>query len=248
MDDAGWIARTVRAALGDALALVLPISCAGCDAEDTALCEACAQELRPLPTLRNGEVPVWSGLDFSGVPARVIRALKQEGRTGLARDLAPALSAAVAEVAASLPLEQRDRLVFVPVPTSRAAYRRRGYRVVELIARRAGLPTRRMLRAIRVTADQRELGIRARRANVAGAMAARPADGLHVIVLDDVITTGATVREAVRALEEAGAVVIGAATVAATARRPGRIRLTADARHIPSADMGSSRDTGSAPD
>lgn len=221
VSDVGWMIRTVREALADALVLLLPTSCAGCDDPDIALCERCAVALEPRVSRRSGDVPVWSGLPFADVPARVIRALKEDGRTGLARVLAPALSAAVTGASASVPASARAGVVLVPVPTSRAAYGRRGYRVVDLVARRAGLRTERLLRVVRASADQRALGVEERRRNVAGVMESRPATDLRVIVLDDVVTTGATLAEAARALRAAGAEVVGAATIAATARRSG---------------------------
>lgn len=223
MDAQRWLAATVRGAFADALALVLPVSCAGCDEPDVPLCETCRLELHP-HTIRTDSAgtPVWSGLPFDGVTARVVRALKEDGRTGLARDLAPALRAAVdaarsgAEASAGV---DGDGVVVVPVPTSPAAFRRRGYRVVELVARRAGLLPARLLRLTRTTADQRDLDRAARERNVAHALRARGAEGRHVIVVDDVVTTGATLAEAVRALRAGGATVIGAATVAATPRQ-----------------------------
>ena len=112
-----------------------------------------------------------------------------------------------------------DCVVLVPIPTSRAAYRRRGYRVIELVARRAGLKTARLLRIVGATADQRGLSREARRRNVAHSLRARGAAGVQVIVIDDVVTTGATLAEAVRALRAGGADVIGAATIAATPHR-----------------------------
>ena len=157
----------------------------------------------------------------------MIRALKEDGRTGLARALAPALRAAVdaaAERAGSGIRPGADdamRVVVVPVPTSRAAYRRRGFRVVDLVAKRAAVPVARLLRPARVTADQRGLTRDARQRNVAGSMRATDAAGCRVLVLvlDDVATTGATLAEAARALRAAGAEVVGAAVIAATPRR-----------------------------
>src|SRR3954447_23305515 len=71
----------VRQALSDALTLVLPIDCAGCDDGDTPLCDECRRLLAPRTRRRDVDgVPVWSGLEFDGAPARVIRSLKQEGR------------------------------------------------------------------------------------------------------------------------------------------------------------------------
>jgi len=224
MSEIGWLKATVRGALVEALALILPVVCAGCDEPDTTLCETCRSALAPVPTRRDGAVPVWSGLAFEGVAARVVRALKEDGRTGLARGLAPALREAVSAVTSGEAVAGASgAVVFVPLPTSRAAYRRRGYRVVELIARQADLRCLRALRIMRSTADQRGLGRAARARNVAGSMAVRARfaagmTGMRVVVIDDVVTTGATLEEAVRALRAVGADVIGAATVAGTLR------------------------------
>ncbi|WP_345801923.1 phosphoribosyltransferase family protein [Microbacterium sp. AZCO] len=208
----------VRSALADALTLLLPVDCAGCGEPDTTLCAACLAALRPAPRRRLLEpgLEVWSGLVFDGAPARVIRGLKEEGRTGLARALAPALAAAVRSAAGS------GRVVAVPVPTSRAAFRRRGYRVPDLVARRAGLDVATILAAARRTADQRGLDRDARRRNVAGSLVARgDRHSLRAVVVDDVVTTGATLVEAARALRAAGVEVVGAAVVAATPRVSG---------------------------
>jgi predicted amidophosphoribosyltransferase len=230
MESIGWLKATIRSALAEALALVMPVECAGCDEPDVALCERCIAQLAPHVTLSRSEV--WSGLRFEGVPARVVRALKEDGRTRLARDLAPALKAAVdaAQAAPSRAEGGADEtrgatapMVVVPIPTSRAAYRRRGYGVVELVARHAGLRCARLLVAGRATADQRGLDRAARRRNVAGSLVARRAAGVRVLVVDDVVTTGATLEEAFRALREGGAEVVGAATIAATPRSGRRL-------------------------
>lgn len=208
-----------RAAGADALALLLPIACAGCDAPDVALCERCALALAPQPRRQwieapGGTVPAWSGLPFDGVTARVVRAIKEDGRTSLVRALAPALAAALTHADAA-------GAAVVPMPTSRAAFRRRGFRVPDLLVRAAGERPARLLRAVRRTGDQRGLDRDARRRNVAGSLAARGATGRRVIVVDDVVTTGASLSEAVRALRADGADVVAVVTVAATPRRLG---------------------------
>ncbi|MDQ7878799.1 phosphoribosyltransferase family protein [Microbacterium sp. QXD-8] len=232
-------ATVLREACADALALLLPVWCAGCDEPDIALCERCAVALRPDPRCRivdapGGGVEVWSGLAFEGVAARVLRAIKEDGRTRLATALAPALAAALDRAGAA-------GCVLVPMPTSRAAYRRRGFRMPELLLRRAGRRGRRILRLARRTDDQRGLDRDARRRNVTGSiiasMPAAPAPeagarrggsgavgsaaGLRVVVVDDVVTTGASLAEAVRAMRAAGVEVVAAVTVAATPRRRG---------------------------
>ncbi|MFE7846030.1 ComF family protein [Microbacterium sp. NPDC057407] len=210
--------EVVRTAVGDALALLLPVACAGCDAPDVVLCPSCAAALEPRPVPRvldapGGAVTVWSGLPFDGVAARVVRAIKEEGRTGLVRSLAPALAAAASRLG-------RDDAVLVPLPTSRASYRRRGYRVPDLLAARTGRRARRLLQTARRTADQRGLDRDERRRNVANSLrATTDAAAQPVIVVDDVLTTGASLAEAVRALREAGAEVVGAATAAVTPLR-----------------------------
>lgn len=108
--------------------------------------------------------------------------------------------------------------VVVPVPSSPAAMRRRGYPIAELLARRGGLRPVRLLASVGTPADQRGLGRGDRERNVVGTLHARGVAGLRVVVVDDVVTTGATLREAARALEASGAVVLGAATVATTLR------------------------------
>ncbi|GAA5204186.1 ComF family protein [Microbacterium jejuense] len=216
---------TVRSACADALALLLPVSCAGCDEPDVVLCERCALLLAPTPRRQvidapGGSIPVWSGLAFDGVAARVVRAVKEEGRTGLVRAVAPALRAALECAETGLP----GAVALVPMPTSRAAYRRRGFRLPELLLRRAGRRATRPLRHARRTGDQRGLGRDARRRNVEGSLVARgDLSGMRVLLVDDVVTTGASLAEAARALRSAGAEVLGAATVGATPRRFARL-------------------------
>ncbi|KAA9130107.1 ComF family protein [Microbacterium caowuchunii] len=209
-------ARAVRRATADALAFVLPVSCAGCGAPDVSLCPACIRRLTvPARTSRplDGGLIVHSAFVYEGEVARMLRVLKEEGRTSLTRPFGTALAALAATVV-------REPAVFVPLPTSRAAYRRRGYRVVETLVRRSSLPAARLLRVARPTADQRGLGRADRARNVAGSLRARPLRAPHPVVLvDDVLTTGATLAEAARALRAAGVPVLCALTVAATPRR-----------------------------
>jgi ComF family protein len=221
---------------GGLLDLVLPQSCAGCGGAPGLLCAACRAALssvpRPaMPSPAPPGLPVpWAATRYEGPVRAMIIAYKESGRTGLARPLGAALARCV--LAAADP-----PVLVVPVPSARAAVRRRGHDPAHRLAaaavaalRAGGVPARRVaaLTHTRRVADQAGLATAGRAANLAGALrVARPDEvtGRRVIVVDDVVTTGATLAEAARALRAAGAEVPAAAVVAATRRRrapPGR--------------------------
>ena len=206
-------------AVRDVAALVLPQSCASCAEQGARVCPQCAADLAPTVQVQAvGGLRVWSGLTFEGVAARVIRSCKEDARPGLARVLAPALRAALAAAGGAAPPDARGRVIVVPVPASRRAMRTRGFRLVEVVTRAAGADPVRALHQIEVTRDQRDLGVMQREENLHGAFCASGVRGAHVVLVDDVVTSGATLREGARALAAAGAHVVGAATVAATPR------------------------------
>jgi ComF family protein len=208
------VQEIVADALRDALALAFPVECSACGAWGRDLCGSCARRIVPRVRRRDvGGLTVWSGLPYSDVVVPVVRALKEDGRTGLARVLAPALRAGIDAATRFAP----DALL-VPVPTSRAALRRRGYRVVDLLLRRAGYRAWPLLAYTRRIEDQRALGREDRERNTRFAMRARRPIDAAVVVVDDVVTTGATLREAARALAANGASVVAAVTLASTPR------------------------------
>jgi predicted amidophosphoribosyltransferase len=220
----------------DLLDLVLPQRCAGCGNASGLLCDACrdllssaARPATPTPAPRGLPDP-WAVARYEGAVRAVIVAHKESGRTGLARPLGTALARGVL-AAALLPGTLDAPVLVVPVPSTRAAVRQRWYdptmRIVTTavaVLRSWGVPARHdaVLTHTRRVADQAGLASAGRAANVAGALrAARPdrVAGRRVVIADDVITTGATLAEAARALREAGAVVTSAAVIAATQRR-----------------------------
>jgi len=127
------------------------------------------------------------------------------------------------------PLGIRDPVTLVPVPSSRAAIRKRGHDAIRRTARAARPQISASVRVVpaleqaRAVADQAELGVAERAANLSGALdvparRARSLGETPVVIVDDVMTTGATLVEAHRALRAAGAWVLGAAVLAATPR------------------------------
>jgi predicted amidophosphoribosyltransferase len=155
---------------------------------------------------------------------QLVSAYKDDGR----RDLRPVLAELLAQ---SMAVAGSGRsVVVVPMPSSRAAVRRRGDDpvgglVAAAAAQIAGAPrVLSVLRPRRRLADQSTLGHRERAANLAGAYAVRNGgaaelQGLAVVLVDDVVTTGATLAEAARVVRAKGGLVVGAATLAATQRR-----------------------------
>lgn len=215
--------------------LVLPETCAGCGVPGGLLCPACCAPLA-MPAQVRWPDPVppglptpWSVARYEGAVRAAVVAAKEHGRTGLAGPLGAALARAVraaGEVAA-------DELVLVPAPSRRAAVRARGHDPTLRLARQAAAQLRRsgrpatvapVLRVSGRVVDQAGLDAAGRAANLAGGLAVPTrlvpvVRGRRVVLVDDVVTTGATLAEAARALRAAGADVVAAATVAATARR-----------------------------
>ena len=226
--------------LADLLDLVLPRECTGCGEPGRLLCRGCARVLDVAPFVHR-PAPAPAGLPrvtattaYDGVVRRLLLAHKEQGRTALTAPLGRALA-----VAAALhgPALHDPAVLLVPVPSSPAAVRARGHdharRLAEVAARRLGLRWAPLLRQARPVEDSAGLSAPARAANLAGALVAPTRlRGVQVLVVDDLVTTGATVCEAARALTAAGALVRGAAVVSATSRweqRPGGAPLSARA-------------------
>ncbi len=193
---------------------------------------------RPRPA---GLPPVHTAGSYRGVHRGAVLAHKERGVRSLTRPLGRALAAAVQSVLDEVGAAPGTPVALVAVPTSRAAIASRGDDTVALLAaaaaaslRRQGLPVTvvKALRPTRRRADQAGLSAAARAANLAGAFALsrrgtrrlRRALGAEcgglVVVVDDIVTTGATARAAVAALAARGVTVAGVAAVAAPVRRP----------------------------
>jgi ComF family protein len=151
-----------------------------------------------------------SAARFAGPVRPLVHALKYGHSPWLAGDLSEWLHGCVL---ARWPREPFD--LICPVPLHRRRERTRGYNqsalLARALARRLGLPAApRLLERIRDTPRQTRLDAAARRANVAGAFRIRPGSGplawgRTILLVDDVMTTGATLDAAARALRDAGA-------------------------------------------
>ena len=177
---------------------VEPIVCEGC------WCPACARSLEPLRAEWAPGVPLIAAGRLEGPWQRAVHSFKYLPRPHLAAALARPLEAAVLESGLAL-----SALAWIPLHPLRE--RERGFnqseRVARVLARSLGVPLCGGLRRVRPTAPQVELSQAARRANVAGAFrwqAPAPPPGLGLGLVDDVLTTGATLQAAEAALAAAG--------------------------------------------
>ncbi|GAB3585340.1 ComF family protein [Leifsonia lichenia] len=230
------ITNQFRESILDAAAVLHPVQCSGCGAHDRAVCPACALALRPGALAAEGaDPPLLAALSYESVARRVLLAFKDGGRTDAAPALAGALRAAIVEAqshaqAAGRPrphpqVDARHALLPVVIPSTRAAFRRRGYHPTALLLRRARIlvpPLWRALRLTRQTEDQAGLTAQQRTSNRAGSIVASPRlRGRDCLIVDDIVTTGSTVREAARAITAVGGRVVFAVAVARTPLRGG---------------------------
>jgi ComF family protein len=205
------------AACWDAIPRIDPPYCAACGVPFVTLAPLAGGSAGLCGSCRT-EPPVW---DYARAAARyegplrdALHAFKFEKRRALARPLADLV---VAQCGAGL---AADVDALVPVPLGRARERERGFNQARLIAERLATSLGRRVRPgwltrVRPTASQSDLGAEERRANVRGAFAAAATvAGRHVVVVDDVLTTGATAAECCRALRQAGARAVGVLSVA----------------------------------
>ncbi|MDX6326770.1 MAG: hypothetical protein QOK15_3124 [Nocardioidaceae bacterium] len=221
------------------LDLVLGSRCSACGTPGRALCPPCDTALVPRPAVAwptpspAGLVLPVAALEYDGAVRMLVVDHKEHGRLALARPLGRLLAAAVREACLDAGPALPVVVDLVPVPSHPAVVRGRGHDPLLRIARAAAgelrrdgadVVVRRLLRVRARPGDQAALGAAERAANLRGRFEARaPAGGgcasRSLLLVDDVITTGATLREAQRALEVVGLAPRAAVTVAATRRR-----------------------------
>ncbi|GAB3088904.1 ComF family protein [Nocardioides zeae] len=255
MGSTGWFVDAVSD-------LVTGSACVGCARAGRLVCASCAATLpaRGAPAVVDpwppGLVPTWAGAPHADLARALVVGHKERGRLGLRAPLGRLLAAAV--TAGVGPPPGRGRLLLCPVPSRPGTVRRRGHDATGAVVARAVRALRAQgYDAVRVdllrsgrARDQGDLDAAGRAVNLVGTMrcpahllratASRHGRGA-VVLCDDVVTTGATLVEAARALASGGVPVLLAATVTSTPRHGGRrVRSSEDsqARSLPRVGRG----------
>ncbi|MGX1407031.1 putative amidophosphoribosyltransferase [Streptomyces ambofaciens] len=230
--------RTVREWWADLTDLVLPAECGGCGRARAVLCSRCGTALSGAPPRRVRPDPEPPGLPavhaaapYADEVRAALLAHKERGVLALAAPLGAALAGAVRAAlreAWAAPgdaggIRARGLVLLVPVPSARTTVRTRGHDPARRIAlaaagelRRTGVPARvlAVLRQRYAVADQSGLDARRRLDNLAGALAVAPGGrgllrgGGEVVLVDDLMTTGASLAEAARAVRTATAAAV----------------------------------------
>lgn len=203
------------------LGLFLPVACVGCGTPDRALCRVCRADL----DAHGRRVRLVAGIrldaafEYEGLVRTLLLELKLRGRVDLGRHLGVRFAALVRTALAEAP----PGTVLLRVPPSRRGARRRGFDPVVLLLVRGGVRRPRSLQRVRspdgvaphaAGAGQKERTAVERVAATVGTLRAVRVDGRDVVLVDDVVTTGVTMAEAVRAVRAAGGRVVRCVAVA----------------------------------
>jgi predicted amidophosphoribosyltransferase len=207
-------------AVADLIDLVLPVTCVCCRRPGSVWCARCRPAVETVGTELPDGLRVVSAAEYGGTVRTALLAFKERGRRGLVAPLAAMLAHAVDDLA-----DPAHPPVLVAVPSRRSAARERGgdhvARLLRQVVRTGDFDAAPALVLTGRVHDSAGLTTAERMKNLHGRMRAQPpVDRVRpAVIVDDIVTTGATLIEANRALRAAGWTVLAGATIAATRRR-----------------------------
>ena len=204
--------------------LIFPSRCIGCSQLGISICSICRKNWHPhiykrgLKVLGN-DYPVISSIEYSPIASRVLMKSKESNHIAADQLLIKAIAHSLQYF-----LKKYGSGDLVAIPSRISATRKRGRNFMQEITRSVAnlesLEYQEILHHKRAVRDQSQLNSQQRLSNVAGAFSAKTnlaaaagrGNTEPLIIVDDLVTTGATLAEAIRALRTAGFTVIGAVT------------------------------------
>lgn len=195
--------------------LIFPIRCLGCDQLGISICSQCRKFWHPriIKTWSHSKekFPIYSSIPYSPIAGKVLLSAK-ESSLELADNLLT--SALLHSLRGARSQNQLDFLV--PIPSRKSVARKRGRQFISVLSKSIGesenLPTEEILTHTRKVRDQSNLDAKDRAANLDKALISLRFLSGKAVLIDDLVTTGATLHEAARALRSKGITVAAAVT------------------------------------
>ena len=195
--------------------LIFPTRCLGCSALGLEICSQCRKYWHPriirTHSRKPPDFPIYSAIPYSPIAGKVLLAAKESGISAADRVLTDALIFALTYC-----LDETRDAFLVPIPSRKKVARARGRQFISVIATEAAeftsTPIEELLMHTRKVKDQSALDAKARSINLDGALTSLRFVSGNAVIIDDLVTTGATLHEAARALRAAGIAVAAAVT------------------------------------
>ena len=195
--------------------LIFPSRCIGCMQLGPTICSQCRLSWHPhIFRTHVDNLPVTSSIIYSPIAARILVAAKEANRKSADILIIDAIQHVLENYKGDI-----TNLTFVPMPSSKKALRKRGRNFIEFICEELNISYSSILFHQRSVKDQSGLNAQERRLNLVGAFGLKSSVRIYgdIVLIDDVVTTGSTLREARRALS-AGGLQVSAAITACVAQ------------------------------
>jgi predicted amidophosphoribosyltransferase len=195
--------------------IIFPVRCLGCSALGLSICSSCRKNWHPHHFRRLSRVapqfPIYSSVQYSSIASKVLLAAKEGGLIQAEELLVEALKKSLQNC-----LTHHGADLLIPIPSRPSIARLRGRQfALDLsmhLSAISAVPTINNLRHVRKVRDQSSLNVQERFENIKESMNSLRYLSGRALLIDDLVTSGATLEEAARALREKGIEVVAAVT------------------------------------